>query len=314
MRSPRIPSLPGPVTGSDSGIAVRKSVSDMKVEARSPSGARVELACAARSDVGRRRSVNEDSWGARFPLYFVADGMGGHKAGDVASQKVVSSLFGALPDERFITASELSAALAQVAVDLYELGVGVGAPGSTLTGFAVHEHRGLPCALVFNIGDSRTYLLSQGSFEQVTVDHSEVQELIDAGEVDEVEARALPRQNVITRALGAGSGPDVAADLFMVPLQSGDRWVMCSDGLSGEVTSALLEMIVRSVSDPQAVADELISQALNAGGKDNVTVLIVDVINAEPPWEDHSADQTVDSDENTIPRPAHTAPATSEGE
>lgn len=105
----------------------------MKVEARSPSGARVELACAARSDVGRRRSVNEDSWGARFPLYFVADGMGGHKAGDVASQKVVSSLFGALPDERFITASELSAALARVAVDLYELGVGVGAPGSTLT-------------------------------------------------------------------------------------------------------------------------------------------------------------------------------------
>lgn len=289
----------------------------MTVEARSPSGARVELACAARTDVGRRRSINEDSWGARFPLYFVADGMGGHKAGDVASQTVVSSLFDALPDERFITASELSAALARVAADLSELGVGVGAPGSTLTGFAVQEHRGLPCALVFNIGDSRTYLLSQGSFEQVTVDHSEVQELIDAGEVDEVEARALPRQNVITRALGAGSGPDVAADLFMVPLQSGDRWVMCSDGLSGEVTAALLEMIVRSVPDPQAVADELINQALNAGGKDNVTVLVVDVIDADPPWEDHASDHTVDSDdgdENTIPGPAHKAPTTSEGE
>jgi len=158
---------------------------------------------------------------------------------------------------------------------------------------------------VFNIGDSRTYLLSEGSFEQISVDHSEVQELLDAGCVTDVEARALPRRNVITRALGAGMSGDVAADIFMVPVHCGDRWVICSDGLSGEVTDALIEMIVRHVTDREQATDELIAQALGAGGKDNVTVIIVDVVEAAPEWgQPSSGDETVDNDA-TLSGPTH---------
>lgn len=275
-------------------------------EVSSPAGATLKIAFGARTDVGRRRKLNEDAWAARFPAFFVADGMGGHRAGDVASQAVVTQMLSSLPDGAFATGQDLQSAISKVALELAALGSGQGAPGSTLTGLVFSEHRGLPCARVFNIGDSRTYLLSGGEFSQVTVDHSEVQELLDSGSVTDVEARALPRQNVITRALGAGSGPNVPADLFVVPASAGDRWVMCSDGLSGEVTDALIETVTRALPSPQEVADELVSMALTAGGKDNVTVVVVDVLEASPQWSDQPVgDETAAADndcvEDTIP-------------
>lgn len=267
------------------------------VEAVGPGGSRVVVAHAARTDVGRRRTHNEDSWGASFPAYFVADGMGGNDAGDVASRAVVDTMCGSLAPGEFTTPALLSSAVSRTAVAVAALGTGSRAPGSTLTGIAFQEYRGKPCAAVFNIGDSRTYLLSEGCFEQISVDHSEVQELIDAGCVTDVEARVLPRRNIITRALGAGSARDVTADIFLVPVRRGDRWVICSDGLSGEVTDALIEMIVRHVKDREQATDELIAQALSAGGKDNVTVVIVDVLEAEPEWgQSSSGDDTVDND------------------
>lgn len=268
------------------------------VEVVGPGGARVVVAHAARSDAGNRRAHNEDSWGAAFPAYLVADGMGGNEAGDLASQAVVDAVSGSLPPGEFSTPALLSTALSRAASAVAALGTGSRAPGSTLTGVAFQEYRGKPCAAVFNVGDSRTYLLSEGSFEQVSVDHSVVQELLSAGSVTGVEARALPRRNVITRALGAGSAPDVAADIFMVPVHRGDRWVICSDGLPGEVTDALIEMVVRHVRDCGAAADELVAQALVAGGKDNITVVIVDVVDAEPAWgQGGSGDETIDNDD-----------------
>ncbi|MBF0959479.1 MAG: serine/threonine-protein phosphatase [Actinomyces sp.] len=274
-------------------------------EAVGPGGARLVIAHAARTDVGRRRVRNEDSWGAAFPAYFVADGMGGNDAGDIASRAVVDAVCGSLELGAFATPALLSEAVSRAAASVCALGAGHRAPGSTLTGVAFQEYRGKPCAAVFNIGDSRTYLLSEGSFEQISVDHSEVQELLDAGCVTDVEARALPRRNVITRALGAGMSGDVAADIFMVPVHCGDRWVICSDGLSGEVTDALIEMIVRHVTDREQATDELIAQALGAGGKDNVTVIIVDVVEAAPEWgQPSSGDETVDNDA-TLSGPTH---------
>ena len=250
------------------------------VEAVGPGGSRVVVAHAARTDVGRRRTHNEDSWGASFPTYFVADGMGGNDAGDVASRVVVDTMCDSLAPGEFTTPALLSTAVSRAALAVADLGTGSRAPGSTLTGIAFQEYRGKPCAAVFNIGDSRTYLLSEGSFEQISVDHSEVQELIDAGYVTDVEARALPHRNIITRALGAGSTRHVTADIFMVPVHRGDRWVICSD-----------------VKDREQAADELIAQALGAGGKDNITVVIADVLEAEPEWgQSSTGDETVDND------------------
>ena len=245
------------------------------VEAVGPGGARVVVAHAARSDAGNRRAHNEDSWGAAFPAYLVADGMGGNEAGDVASQAVVNAVSTSLPPGRFTTQARLSAALSRAASEVAALGSGSRAPGSTLTGVAL----------------------------QVSVDHSVVQELLSAGSVTGVEARALPRRNIITRALGAGSAPDVAADIFMVPVHRGDRWLICSDGLPGEVTDALIEMILRHVPDRERAVDELVAQALVAGGKDNVTVVIVDVVEAGPEWGQRSEGDETANDDDTVNGP-----------
>lgn len=265
---------------------------------------RVVVRVGVRTDVGRRREHNEDSYGARFPFYVVADGMGGHQAGDVASATVIGELLGGAPPGHFATAADLSSAIARAAERVSELGVGLPvdqrAPGSTLTGLAFSTHRSMPCARVFNIGDSRTYLLSGSEFSQITTDHSEVQEMLDSGAVNAVQARALPHRNVITRALGAGSGPRVLADLSVVPASAGDRYLMCSDGLSGEVTDALIEMVMRTLADPQRVADELVSMALTAGGKDNVTVMVVDVVDADPSWNFDPADGTTVNSDDTV--------------
>lgn len=239
-----------------------------------------------RTDVGHRRRHNEDKCGASFPVFVVADGMGGHQAGEVASAIAVDELLSAVPVGAFASAGDITEAIARAAQRVFRLADDRphGAPGTTLAVLAFSTHRGLPCVRVFNIGDSRTYLLSGGEFSQVTTDHSEVQELLDAGSVTEAEARALPQRNIITRSLGGGSGPNVAADQYVIPAEEGDRYVVCSDGLSGEVTDALIEMVCRAIPDSQGAADELVRMALTAGGKDNVTVLVVDVIEASPKW------------------------------
>jgi protein phosphatase len=149
--------------------------------------------------------------------------------------------------------------------------------GTTLSGVVVVEQMGLPYWLVMNIGDSRTYRLSQGEFAQISVDHSEVQELVDSGDITSEQAAVHPRRHVVTRALGTGD--ETEADFWLLPIQEGDRIMVCSDGLNGELSDDHMFRILSTVAHPQDAVDALIQAALRSGGRDNVTVIVVDAKN-----------------------------------
>ena len=255
---------------------------------------RLRVAHGGLTDIGLLRAVNEDAFLAEPPVFLVADGMGGHRAGDVAARAALDA-FTDLVGQEFVTSGQLDAALARAAADVARLGDDVGAPGCTLTGLVLSLQGDLPCLHVVNVGDSRTYHFTRGVFSLVTRDHSEVQELIDAGRLTLSQARASARRNVITRALGAGAGPVVPVDRFLLPAHAGDRFVICSDGLSALVSEPVIEAVVRSSRPPRQVARELVDRALAAGGTDNVTVLIVDIIDVRPVWE------RTDVDDETLP-------------
>lgn len=230
------------------------------------------------TDRGLRRELNEDSYLASDPVFAVADGMGGHEAGEVASRMCVRALAG-IPQlatgERTVTAAVLQQYLLRADSSIREA-TGARA-GTTLAGAVVVEQMGLPYWLVMNIGDSRTYRLSQGRFEQISVDHSEVQELVDAGEITAEQATVHPRRHVVTRALGTGD--ETEADYWLLPMEEGDRVLVCSDGLTGEVADEDILRILSTVGRPQDAADALIEAALRNGGSDNITVIVVDARN-----------------------------------
>lgn len=269
---------------------------------------RLRARWGAATDVGKRRQVNEDSLLAAAPVFLVADGMGGHEAGEVASALVVEA-FRPLVGREFVGLSDLEDATSLAARSVHGLASGEQAPGSTLTGMALSRHGGYPCCRVFNIGDSRTYHLSESGFSRVTTDHSEVQELMDLGVIDAATAARLPQRNIITRALGGALGPDVRADHYLLPACSGDRFVVCSDGLSGELTEILIEIISRSNPDPQETAQALVEHALLAGGRDNISVIVVDIMEAVPEWPSSAVGETTlghnadEIGEDTIPNP-----------
>jgi len=257
------------------------------------------------TDRGLRRELNEDSYIAADPVFAVADGMGGHEAGEIASGLCVRALAG-IPQlatgERSITASVLQQYLVRADNSIREA-AGARA-GTTLTGAVVVEQMGMPYWLVLNIGDSRTYRLSQGRFEQISVDHSEVQELVDAGEITAQEATVHPRRHVVTRALGTGD--ETEADYWLLPVEEGDRVLVCSDGLTGELADEDILRILSTVAQPQDAVDALIQAALRSGGRDNVTAIVVDASNVA---HDDGAGTTApryspgDTDEETLPRP-----------
>ncbi|MBT2565664.1 serine/threonine-protein phosphatase [Arthrobacter sp. ISL-85] len=257
------------------------------------------------TDRGLRRELNEDSYIAADPVFAVADGMGGHEAGEIASGLCVRAL-AEMPQvttgERTITASVLQQYLVRADNSIREA-TGARA-GTTLTGAVVVEQMGTPYWLVLNIGDSRTYRLSQGRFEQISVDHSEVQELVDAGEITAQEATVHPRRHVVTRALGTGD--ETEADYWLLPVEEGDRVLVCSDGLTGELSDDDILRILSTVAEPQDAVDALIQAALRSGGRDNVTAIVVDARNVA---NDDGAGTTAprpapaDGDEVTLPRP-----------
>jgi protein phosphatase len=230
------------------------------------------------TDRGLRRELNEDSFIASDPVFAVADGMGGHEAGEIASGMCVRAL-AAMPQlatgERSVTAAVLQQYLVRADSSIREA-TGARA-GTTLAGAVVVEQMGMPYWLVMNIGDSRTYRLSQGRLVQVSVDHSEVQELVDAGEITPEEAAVHPRRHVVTRALGTGN--ETEADYWLLPVEEGDRILVCSDGLNAELTDEHMLRILSTVGDPQDAVDALIQAALRNGGSDNVTVIVVDARN-----------------------------------
>lgn len=259
----------------------------------------ITVSSGAATDQGHVRRGNEDSYIVDFPLFVVADGMGGHRAGEVASSRVVEEMGSRIPRGSFVDAGEVSAALYYTTRSLAELGRSEGAPGSTMTGVAFSTHLDLPCVRIFNIGDSRVYLLRDGSLKQMTVDHTEYQELCVLGFATSADPDIAMRRHVLTKALGAGFGPINAVDQVMIPAVSGDRYLLCSDGLTGEVDDELIEQVMERLSDPQEAADRLVHLALQAGGRDNVTVVVVDVCEAWPYWST-APDMTIEADPDTI--------------
>jgi protein phosphatase len=240
--------------------------------------ATITIAWAATTDTGRRRAANEDSFVARSPLFAVADGMGGHSAGDLASAAVVTRLSEAITAE-FLPPGDIERALEHATRDITtlaedtELGV-----GTTVTGAVLTMLDGAPYFAVFNIGDSRVYQFEGNELNQVTVDHSVVQELVDAGRLSRWEAEHHPDSNIITRAVGFNAQP--TPDIWMLPVRAGLRLLVCSDGLTKEVGDERIRMHLAAALSAHETAGALVDAALAAGGRDNITTIVIDVLDA----------------------------------
>ncbi|WES63631.1 protein phosphatase 2C domain-containing protein [Microbacter sp. GSS18] len=237
---------------------------------------------AAISHTGRVRSNNQDSGYAGSNLFVVADGMGGHAGGDVASSIAVHRLEridhpydGTAAAERELRDSIVDCAteLIDTVVQRPEL-AGMGTTVSAL--LMVDQY-----AVIAHIGDSRIYLYRDGALTQITTDHTFVQRLVDSGRITPEEARYHPRRSVLMRVLG-DMDPDPEVDTFIMPTEPGDRWLLCSDGLSGVVDDAHTSKALALGLAPGRTADVLLKQALDGGAPDNVTIVIVDVGGAHP--------------------------------
>jgi len=245
--------------------------------------AEIRIAWAAVTDVGRRRAANEDSFIAAPPVFAIADGMGGHLAGDLASAAVVTRLAEVRTSD-FIDPDSVEMALEKATADIdiisdgSELGV-----GTTVTGAVLTLVDGDPYFAIFNIGDSRVYRYERNELAQVTVDHSLVQQLVDSGVISQAQAHNHPDGNVITRAVGFQSQP--TPDLWLLPLRAGLRLLVCSDGLTGEIDDERIRLHFAAGLSANETASALVDAALAEGGRDNVTVLVVDVIAAPGPSE-----------------------------
>jgi PPM family protein phosphatase len=230
------------------------------------------------TSVGRVRRVNEDSSLAIPPLYAVADGMGGHGSGDVASRLAIEALTRCVGLRPLFVEAVLSA-LDEANRVIIERNA-VNRMGTTITGLAGLEAAiGGDHLMVFNAGDSRVYRLAANHVEQVTVDHSEVQELVLAGVLTPAQARVHPRRNIVTRALG--TAPVLLADHWLLPATGGDRFLICSDGLHGELPDDVIVPLL-ALGTPQYAAEALVSAANDAGGHDNVTAVVVNIDSAAP--------------------------------
>lgn len=235
------------------------------------------IEAAAATDVGRVRAVNEDSFLVLPHVVVVADGMGGHACGDVASALAVAA-FAELGDGP-VTVDDVVEAVARADRAILDEAAAReerDGMGTTLTGVALVDQGGSPHWLVFNVGDSRVYRLAGAVATQLTVDHSEVADLVAAGHLTPEQARVHPLRHVITRSLGMG--PEPVPDAWLVPVAADDLFLACSDGLTGEVQDEEIGRLVAEVrargGDLDAVARALVDAAVEAGGHDNVTVVL----------------------------------------
>lgn len=226
----------------------------------------------SRTEVGHVREHNEDSLTVLPPLFAVADGMGGHEAGEIASEITINTLNDLAPE----SADAEALARAVVAANLNVIkapsqGIGREGMGTTLTAAILEKER----LIIAQVGDSRAYLLHNGSLQQITRDHSLMADMIEAGQLTEAEARVHPNRSVITRAIG--SDPHMQPDLYELNVETGDRLLLCSDGVCGMIEDSEIASIMRQAPSAQACADQLIEAALHAGGFDNATAVVVDV-------------------------------------
>ena len=237
------------------------------------SGSNSFISWGARSDVGLVREHNEDSFLLRTPLFAVCDGMGGHAAGEVASSIAVKVIGEEAPNtaDDVLLGAAIEAAN-QAVIEAPQKGIGKPGMGSTASAIFIKGNQ----MAVAHVGDSRIYLLHHGTLVRVTHDHSYVEELVDSGQITADEARNHPSRSVVTRALG--SDPEMYADHFTLEVSDGDRIILCSDGLSSMILDDEIESIAVSNITPQNAADSLVSAALTAGGADNITVIVVDIL------------------------------------
>jgi protein phosphatase len=238
---------------------------------------------AAVSHVGRIRSNNQDSAYAGSHLFLVADGMGGHAGGDVASaivaQRVAEAdrVYASPHDAEFALQSALIAANSLLAETVFEhnelTGMGTTASGIVLVNGQI---------VVAHIGDSRIYRLRGGELEQITADHTFVQRLVDSGRITPEEAAVHPRRSVLMRVLGdVDAAPEI--DTKVLDTRPGDRWLLCSDGLSSYVSEERITAALQSTTTAQAAADRLVKDSLDHGAPDNVTVVVVDIGDTDDP-------------------------------
>lgn len=265
--------------------------------------AAVQVGHGAATHAGLRGRANEDAYLAAAPVFVVADGMGGHESGARASAAVVAE-FQAFVGSSSVTNSEVRAAIARARSSVDALATGQRAAGTTLTGVVLTQVGDAGYWLALNIGDSRTYRWARGRLEQISIDHSVVQELVDAGQMDAGTAARHVRRNEITRAIGAGSAGE--ADFWMLPAESGDRILVCSDGLSTELDDERIARILAEEREPQDAATRLVHEALLHGGRDNVTVIVVDALGDADELYDTvpAGGRSDDADIETRPRAA----------
>ncbi|MFP7759826.1 PP2C family protein-serine/threonine phosphatase [Marisediminicola sp. LYQ134] len=258
------------------------------------------------SDRGSVRRINEDSFLARPPVFVVADGMGGHSHGDRASQTAIAVFSRRFGDAAPARPDDVLAAIREANDDVLALaGSGESLSGTTLAGvaFVAVSPAGGYHWMAFNVGDSRVYRWDGRSLTQLSVDHSVVQELVDAGVLSRGEAERHPDRNVVTRALGADS--DVDPDIWLLPADGRQTFLICSDGLTKELSDDEIARIIvfhatLSLGDELAMSlsERLVRAAVAAGGSDNVTAVVVEAdvanIRADPTADDGADDDTID--------------------
>ena len=241
------------------------------------------LVVGSATDIGLVRSNNQDQLLVAPGLYAVADGMGGHAAGEVASLTAIRALDAAFEasDQRTAASLESAAKAANRAVwEQARTNRDMLGMGTTLVALGVVEKEdGTSGLAIAHIGDSRIYLYREKALMQVTVDHSLVQELIDDGQISQAQAAVHPQRHVLTRALGVEPAVDV--DLIEISPKNGDRYLLCSDGLPREASDEQIAAILSRFADPSEAAQELVALANSRGGSDNVTVVVVDVQSSE---------------------------------
>lgn len=238
--------------------------------------ASVTLVFAGLTDPGMKRTANEDSFFAESPVFLVADGMGGYEAGDRASGAVVDAFRTHVRGPGYPTLDDVRDALIAAESGVADVAASTSrGAGSTVTGVVLVEHEGIPHWLVFNVGDSRVYRHEGGDLEQLTTDHSLGQELIDQGKLAREDLNSYGERNVITRAIGAA---DSTADSWLMPVTNGERLLVCSDGLHSELDDESIRATLTMSGRPESAADALVQRAKLAGGRDNVTVIVIDVI------------------------------------
>ena len=269
------------------------------------------------TDAGGRRSVNEDSVLALPPVFLVADGMGGHVHGAMASACVMETFSAYARDVRAdveVHPEEVQAVVRaaqdRIRTALAEVQEGADGhhvtAGSTVAGAILTTYEAAPYWLVFNVGDSRVYRYCEGELSRISVDHSVVQELIDSGAIDDEQARTHPQRNIITRAVG--SGVDVEPDFWMLYAGRNDRLLICSDGLVNEISEEQIRAALATEDSPDGVAHALLALAVSGGARDNVSIVVVDLhaddrteIGTTAPRGASDADEFGDAEE-TVPQ------------